>query len=526
MSEKRSPWAPFGYGAFALIWTAGLVSNVGTWMHEVSAGWLMTTLTDEPTLVALVQALSTLPIFLFALPAGALADILNRRKLMLAATFFLAGTAFLLGFVVNSGGITPMILLVITFILGSGIAVLTPAWHAIVPSLVEKKDLLAALSLNSIGINISRAIGPGLAGFIIVTFGLAYPFFINGLSYVIIFLALLVWQDKSAPARDSSPERPVRAILTGISFARKSVPLKNTIKRALLFFLFASAFWALLPLIAKDLIAGGPSLYSYMMASIGMGAVAGALVLPKIRQHFEASQIAFIGSMGTVLAMLLFALSDNSTIGLVASFFAGLSWITCLTSFHISAQTALPEWIRARGLSVFIVVFFGALSLGSISWGGVASLFGIREALFIAAGLLLIASLYGKKFELQLGDKLDIYPSSHWPAPAPKKDLQGTEGPILVTVLYRVVKTSEKEFLKLINTLKNSRLRDGAYKWELFEDVETPGRFVESFRNDTWADHLRMHKRVSGEDKKLQEKILKLLKKGTKPTVTHMKHHR
>jgi len=221
----------------------------------------------------------------------------------------------------------------------------------------------------------------------------------------------------------------------------------------------------------------------------------------------------------------LFALSQNSTMGLAACFFAGFSWITCLTSFHISAQTALPEWIRARGLSVFIVVFFGALSFGSTSWGAIASVFGIREALFLAAGLLLIASLYGRKFELQLGDKLDIYPSSHWPAPAPKKNLQATEGPILVTILYWVPKASETEFLRLIHTLKNSRLRDGAYNWELFEDVEAPGQFVESFRSDTWADHLRLHKRVSGEEKKLQTNILKLLKKGTKPMVTHMKHH-
>ncbi|MGP1255844.1 MAG: MFS transporter [Kiloniellales bacterium] len=517
-----SAWAPFGHSAFAVLWTATVLSNVGTWMHDVGAGWLMTELSPSPFVVAAVQAATTLPIFLFALLAGAVADIVDRRKLLIGVNAAMGVTAGALALLVSLDLMTPLGLIVFTFLLGTGAAFMAPAWQAIVPSLVPRSELGPAIALNSMGINVSRAIGPALAGFLIVALGLAAPFALNALSFLGIIAALLWWRPPPRPARDLPPEHVVSAVRAGLRYAWNSAPLKATLVRAAGFFVFASAYWAMLPLITRQVLDGGPTLYGLLLACVGGGAVAGALVLPRIKRKLGADRTVAAGSFGTALVLLLFALVPNPLVAGLASALAGLSWIAVLSSLHVSAQTALPDWVRARGLSIFLTVFFGAMAAGSLVWGQVASLAGIPVALIVAAaGVALFIPLTWRA-KLSQGEALDLAPSMHWPAPVVAEQEPGERGPVMIQIAYEVAESDRPAFVALMQRLADARRRNGAYHWNLMQEAERPERFLETWIEASWTEHLRHHERVTGADKALQEQVRELLQKGAVPQVTHL----
>ena len=337
-----SAWSPFRYRVFAVLWIAMLLSNVGGWMHDVGAGWLMTTLNPSPLLVSLVQAATTLPVFLLALPAGALADIVDRRRLLLIAKIYMTVIAAAMGMVVLAGRMTPEGLLLFTVALGAGTALINPAWQAIVPQLVPRQQLASAVALNSVGINVSRAIGPALAGVAIATLGLASPFLLNAVSFLAVIGALLWWRPP-APARRQLPaERWVAAMRAGLRYARSSGPLKGTLLRAIGFLLFASAYWALLPLIAREQLDGNAELYGVLVTCIGAGAVAGATMLPRLRKRYGASRLVLFSSVGTAAVLVAFALLREPAFVAGACVLAGATWIAALSSFNVSAQMSLP----------------------------------------------------------------------------------------------------------------------------------------------------------------------------------------
>ena len=519
---KPSAWAPFGHSAFAVLWTATVLSNVGTWMHDVGAGWLMTELSPSPFVVAAVQAATTLPIFLFALLAGAVADIVDRRKLLIGINIAMALVAAALALLVSLDLMTPLGLILFTFLLGTGAALMAPAWQAIVPSLVPRSELGPAIALNSMGINVSRAIGPALAGFLIVALGLAAPFALNALSFLGIIAALLWWRPPPRPARDLPPEHVASAVRAGLRYAWNSAPLKATLIRAGSFFAFASAYWAMLPLIARQVLEGGPTLYGLLLASVGAGAVGGALVLPGIKRKLGADRTVAAGTLGTAIVLLLFALVPNPLVAGLASALAGLSWIAVLSSLHVSAQTALPDWVRARGLSIFLTVFFGAMSGGSLLWGQVASLAGIPVALIVAAaGAALFIPLTWRA-KLSQGEAMDLAPSMHWPAPVVAEDEPGERGPVMIQIAYDVGEANRTTFIELMQQLAAARRRNGAYHWNLMQDGEQLERFLETWIEASWTEHLRHHERVTGADKALQEKVHGLLLEGRAPQVTHL----
>lgn len=519
---KPSAWAPFGHSAFAVLWTATVLSNVGTWMHDVGAGWLMTELSPSPFVVAAVQAATTLPIFLFALLAGAVADIVDRRKLLIGVNAAMGVTAGALALLVSLDLMTPLGLILFTFLLGTGAAFMAPAWQAIVPSLVPRSELGPAIALNSMGINVSRAIGPALAGFLIVAIGLAAPFALNALSFLGIIVALLWWRPPPRPAGDLPPEHVVSAVRAGLRYAWNSRPLKATLIRAAGFFAFASAYWAMLPLITRQVLDGGPTLYGLLLACVGGGAVAGALVLPRIKRKLGADRTVAAGSVGTALVLLLFALVPNPVVAGLASALAGVSWIAVLSSLHVSAQTALPDWVRARGLSIFLTVFFGAMAGGSLVWGQVASLAGIPAALIVAAvgAALFIPVTWRAK--LGQGEALDLAPSMHWPAPVVAEDAPGERGPVMTQIAYEVAENDRPAFVALMQNLAEARRRNGAYHWSLMQDAERPERFLETWIEASWTEHLRHHERVTAADKALQEQVRALLLNGAAPQVTHL----
>ncbi|TQV78031.1 MFS transporter [Exilibacterium tricleocarpae] len=516
-----SAWTPFTHAAFAVLWTATVISNVGTWMHDVASGWLMTSLSPSPLMVALVQAATTAPVFLFALGAGALADLVDRRRLLIGVMGALALATLALGLLVLFERIDAWVLLVFTFLSGAGAAFVAPAWQAIVPQLVPRSNLQAAVALNSVGINISRAVGPALAGVIIAGLGIAWPYLLSALSFIIVIAALLWWRPPPPPATHLPSERFWRAVRTGLGYAWASGPLRATLVRAAVFFVFASAYWALLPLFARQELAGGPELYGVMLGAIGVGAVSGALSLPPLKQRLGADALVAAGTAGTALALVIFALLKHPEAAILACLIAGASWIAVLSSLNVSAQVALPDWVRARGLSVFITVFFGSMTFGSLVWGQVASLLGIPAALLIAAVAAVVGAALSWPFKLQQGLDLDLSPSSHWPEPIVAGDIQPDRGPVMVTVDYRIDPVRATAFIEAMNGLKAARLRNGAYAWGLFEDVAEPGRYLEYFIEASWLAHLRHHARVTEADRVIQDKVRAFQREAGEPLVTH-----
>ncbi|MBV6631927.1 MAG: MFS transporter [Alphaproteobacteria bacterium] len=520
-ATSNSAWAPFGERAFAVLWVATVVSNIGTWMHDVGAAWLMTELSPSPAIVSLVQAATTLPVFLFAVLAGAVADICDRRRLLIVVNILMAITVAIFTGLVAAGLVTPVVLLVFTFLLGTGAAFMAPAWQAIVPSLVSRDSLPAAVSLNSVGINVSRAIGPALAGILIVSVGITAPFALNFISTIGIVVALIWWRPPPVKQSKLPPEHILGAMGAGLRYARHSAPLKQTLVRAVGFFLFASAYWAMLPLIARDVLQGGATLYGILMGCVGAGAVAGAMVMPPIRKKLGADKTVAAGSIGTALVLAIFAVVPNQILAALAAGLAGASWIAVLSTLNVSAQTSLPNWVRARGLSVFLMVFFGTMALGSILWGQVASFYDVSTAMLIAAAGLVLAIPVTWRAKLGTGAGTDFTPSMHWPTPV-HVDEADHHQPVTITATYRVSDDNQDAFLDQVQKLKHIRQGYGAYGWHILQDADDPTVFVESWSESSWTEHLRHHERVSVADQAVQEAVAALTIDGQGATIAHL----
>jgi len=517
-----SSLSPFRYPTFTVLWLATVVSNIGTWMQNAAAGWLMTGLDPDPFIVSLVQVATSLPMFLFALAGGALADIVDRRRLLIVIQTTVAALVAGFGLLVWRGHVTPPILLGFSFLAGTAAALIAPAWMSIVPQLVPRPHLQPAVALNGVAINVSRAIGPALAGLIIVAWGMAAPFWLNALSTLGVIAALIWWRPPADTAAGHLPtERFGRAIRAGLRHARNNPHLRATLFRAAGFFIFASAYWALLPLTARDQVAGGPTLYGVLLGAIGAGAVAGAFTLPFVQRRFGADGPAWAGTVGTAIAMVLYGLARQPAVALAASVVAGVSWIAVLSALNVSAQVALPGWVRGRGLSIFSTVMFGGLSFGSALWGQVAALTSLPVAHFIAAAGALLAIPLLWRWKLQTGAGVDFTPSMHWPQPTLSHDIEADRGPVLVTVEYRVNPADRGAFVDAITKLAPERRRNGAFEWGLFEDAAHDGRFLETFLLDSWMEHLRQHERVTEADRARQEAVHRFQTEGS-PKVTHL----
>lgn len=521
MIAVGSPWSPFRHRTYALIWAGNVVAFIGTWMYGAAAGWLMTELSPDPLMVSLVQVASSLPMFLFALAAGALADIVDKRRYLIVVEAVIVAVSALFAALVWFQLVTPATLLLFTFLVGAGSALVAPAWQSIVPQLVPRRELLsAAVAANSVGVNISRAVGPALGGVLTAGLGIAAPFWVNAFSNLGSIGALLAWRPPQAAGARLPAERFASAIRSGIRHARNNPPLRATLLRAAGFFLFASAYWALLPLVAREQIGGGPELYGILLGAIGMGAVGGALALPRLTARLGPDRVVAAGAIGTAIALCLFGATREPWSALAASLLAGVCWIAAVSSLNVSAQFALPEWVRARGLAIYVTVFFGALALGSALWGQLARMTGLPMAHFIAAACALLAIPLTARWKLQTAAALDLAPSMHWPAPVVSQEIEHDEGPVLVTVEYRIIPAEREAFLVALERLAAQRRRDGACAWGIFEDVAEHGRFLETFLVESWLEHLRQHERVTNADRVLEERVHRFLLE--QPRVTHL----
>lgn len=522
-SSAGSAWSPFRHRAFALLWVATLISNIGTWMHDVGAGWLMTTLNSSPAIVVLVQAATTAPIFLFALFAGALADRVDRRRFLLLVNLVLAGITGAMAALTAAGAMTPALLLAFTFAIGTGAALMAPAWQAVVPSLVPRESLQPAIALNSMGINIARAIGPALAGLLISAVALSAPFVVNAASYLVIIAALLLWKPEAGPAITLPPEPLFGAMATGLRHASRNGALKATLVRSFGFFTFASAYWALLPLVARGLEGGGAEIYGVLLAAIGGGAVAGALALPTIRKRIDANPLVAAGTLITAAAMVLLGLATSAAMALPAAVLGGLGWIMVLTSLNVSAQTALPNWVRARGLAITLMVFFGCMSAGSAAWGQVATATSIPIALLIAAAGVVLAIPLTWRARLGQGEAIDLSPAMSWPEPvvAENLDAASDRGPVMVTIRYRIDEGDAHAFLAAMHELSDERYRDGAHDWGVYQDTADPSVWIEWFFLPSWAEHLRQHERATKHDRDVHARTRRFHRGAEPPAVSH-----
>ena len=522
-ASSRNPGslaAAFRHRAFAVIWTATVVSNVGGWMYNAASGWLMTSLNPDPLVVALVQTASTLPVFLFAIPAGALADIFDKRRFLIAVEVVYTAICAVYAVIVGLGLATPDNLLLFTFLIGAVGALTLPAWQSVLPQLVPKEDLTSAVAANSVGVNASRAIGPALAGAAIVGLGMVSPFWINAACNLGVLGALLWWRRPDSSGTALPPERLGGAIEAGFRYARHSPALRATLIRAAGFFLFSSTYWALLPLLARTQIASGPGLYGVLLGAIGAGAVCGAFIMPRLRAKLGPDLLAASGMFGTAVALGLYGLANNVPTALVASLLAGVSWIAVLATLAVSAQVSLPDWVRARGLALYTTVFFGCLTVGSAVWGKVAAVLGLPAAHLLAAAGVLAAIPVTWRWKLQAGTGVDLTPSTHWPTPLTTHPIDHDRGPVLVTVEYRIRPQDRQQFLQIVEELGYERRRDGAYRWGVFEDAADEGRIVESFFVTSWMEHLRQHERVTNADRLVQECVQRFHLEGA-PKVTH-----
>jgi predicted MFS family arabinose efflux permease len=521
MPDPLPAGSAFRHRAFTVIWIATVVSNIGGWISGVASGWLMTSLDPNAFIVSMVQVANSLPMFLFAIPAGALADIVDERRFLIFGEWGITIVSAVFAALVWLQLITPGCLLLFTFVAAIGSAVIAPAWQSVVAQLVPKSDLPAAVAANSVGINVSRAIGPALGGLIVGALGIAAPFWLDAFSNIGVIAALVWWR---APKRSRSalpPEPLVGAIRTGLRYARYNRHLRATLIRTTAFFIFASAYWALLPLVARHQILGGPALYGILLGVIGASAVGGAFLLRRLREKLGADWLVACASLGTALATALFALARQPATAVIGSLVAGASWIAAVASLNVSAQVALPEWVRGRGLAMYVTVMFGALSIGSAIWGELAVVAGLPAALLLAAAGAALAIPLTWRWKLQTGANVDFSPSLQWPDPITTYAIEADRGPVLVTVEYRIDPKNRNAFLKALGENSRERRRDGAYDWGIFEDPADEGRFIETFLTDSWLEHLRLHQRVTKADQ-ISEQAVRRFQIGAGPKTTHL----
>ena len=515
-----SPWAPLRRPVFRSLWIASLASNVGTWVQNVGAAWLMTSLTPDPLQVSLVQAASNLPFFLLALPAGALADVIDRRKLALAALAWLVAASAALAGLFYAGRVGPQALLALTFAIGVGSALLSPAFAAIVPELVPREELEPAVSLNGISTNLARAVGPALGGLIVASAGVGATFALNALSFAGVVAVLARWR-RDVPARTLPPERLAGALRAGIRYVRHSTSLRNVLVRAAAFVLPASSVWALLPLYARGELGLGPTGYGGLLACFGVGAVAGGLLLPRARLALGVERLATASTLLFAAAHAFLGATRSPAVACGALFAAGAAWLAMLSLLNTAAQLAIPSWVRARSLASYMIVLFGGLAAGSAIWGAIAGAVGVPRALSVAAAAILAGRLLTWRRPLYDVTEPDLSPGERWPDPAVASPFELERGPALVTVEYSIDPAEARTFAAAMDRLRNIRLRDGAIRWGLWADTAVPGRYLESFVVQSWLEHLRQHERVTAADIEVQKVALAFHRGADPPHVSH-----
>jgi len=506
-ATPKGAWSPLRRPLFRALWISDVVSSIGTWMHDSAAAWLMTLLAPSPLMVSLVQAATTLPLFLLALPGGALADILDRRRILLATQVWLFLMAAMLGVLTVTGMIQPWMLLVITLAIGAGSAVDIPAWQAMIPEVVPRDELPASVGLGTVAINVARAVGPAIAGVIIVAGGPGPVFLINAASVLGVFFVLWRWRRETHRATLPA-ERMASAVRAGIRYVRYTPALRAVIVRTAAFVLFASALWALLPLVAKTSLGRGPVAYGALVGCLGLGGLLGAAVLPGWRRRQSTDAITAVATVVFAVGCLALAWVTHFGMLLGAMLVAGIGWMIVLSSLILAAQRGAAEWVRGRALAVSTLTLFGSFAVGALLWGIVANQAGITFALTAAGVGLLVGLGLIPRYRLAAAESMNLDPARIWDDPVVAEALAAEAGPVLVTVEYTLEPPQRATFAAALRRLvRPIRRRDGAVFWELFVDAANPHRCVECYLVESWAEHLRQHGRTTQSDREVEDAL-------------------
>ncbi|HYW58637.1 MAG TPA: MFS transporter [Polaromonas sp.] len=511
-----SAWAPLHSPSFRLLWSTWLAANICMWMNDVASAWLMTSLTTSPVMVALVQSASTLPVFLLGLPSGALADILDRRRYLIITQFWLAAVAVLLCVATFAGVMTAPLLLALTFANGVGLAMRWPVFAATVPELVPRPQLPAALALNGVAMNASRIIGPLVAGALIAGAGSTYVFVLNAVLSLASGFVIMRWHREHVPS-PLGRERLVSAMRVGVQYVRQSARLRAVLLRVALFFFHSTALLALLPLVAREL-QGGAGTFTLLLASMGVGAIVVALCLPQLRRAFSRDSLVLGGMLLQSLATAVVALIPNVYVAALAMMLAGAAWITTANTLSVSAQLALPDWVRARGMSIVQMAIMGASALGAAVWGQVATLSSVPTSMLIAAMTGMVAIMITQLLLRDRSIEEDLTPSRVFKAPS--AEAPPLSGHVRITIEYRIDPARADEFRALMQESRRSRLRQGALAWELLRDITEPGRYIELITDESWTEHLRRFDRVTAVDVALRDRKLAFHLGESPPVIT------
>jgi MFS family permease len=516
----RSAWAPLSRPLFRSLWIASIVSNVGTWMQNVGGVWLMAELSASPLHVALMQAATSLPVFLVGLLAGALADILDRRRMLIVAQVWMLAAAAALGVLTLLGMTTPSILLLLTFVLGLGAALNAPVWQAIVPEIAGREDLSEAVALSGVGYNIARVIGPAIGGAVVAAAGSSANFFLNALSFLGVILVIHQW--KREKVESALPgECVIGAIRAGLRYAQHAPLLQSVLIRAGLFMVFASAIWALLPVVVRDDLNLGSGGYGLLLGCLGGGSLLGAALLPRVSRIMSLDKRLVIASLLLALGCFSLAFVHNIYFLCVMMFISGLGWLTVMVGVNVATQSVVPLWVQARALALYSIVTQGGLALGSTAWGTIATQTSHSVALGAAGIGLSLGIVAAYLWPLARVGNSDLTPSADWDDLNAMGERDPDEGPVMVTVEYIVATNQIELFRDAMNDLRQIRRRDGAIRWELYEDMAIPGRVVELFVVESWAEHLRQHARITKSDRDAERNVRSFHIGNSPPRVSH-----
>ncbi len=522
VTTPPSTWAPLRIRVYRALWIAQLVSNLGTWMQTVGAQWILVDQPNAAALVAFVQTATTLPVMLLSIPSGVIADLVDRRRLLLGAQTTMAVLAATLAVSTATGHTTPPVLLTLLFLLGCGQALTGPAWQAIQPELVPREQIPSAAALGSMSMNIGRAVGPAIAGVLVSLSGPTLVFTLNALSFGAIVAALIAWR-RPSKERSLPSERPLAALQAGTRFIRAAPAIRRVLLRSILFIAPASALWALLPVVAADGLGLGSSGYGLMLGGLGVGAVLGALALARVRAALTPTRQLAIAAVLFGAATVGTALLSALVPVLLLLVCAGFAWLLALSTMNATMQLLLPGWVRARGLSVYMLVFMGGQAIGSLVWGLVAGAFSVVTALLTAAVLLGCCAVSTLWWPIRHdADALDLTPSAFWPEPQLVEEPDPADGPVMVLRRYDVPPEDVPEFLAAMVYVGRSRQRTGAMEWRLYRDVGVVDRYVEAFVVRSWSEHMQQHQvRLTAQDQ-LRESAVARYSADEPGTVTHL----
>jgi predicted MFS family arabinose efflux permease len=518
-----SALGPLRIRAFRVMWIAALASNVGSWMHLVSAGWLMTSLTTSAALVALLQSANSLPSFLLGLPGGAMADVYDRRRLILWTQGVQLLVAALIGVLTITGAVTPWALLGLTALLGAGMTLGLPAYAAITPDLVPARQLPAAISLNSVTITASLAVGPALGGVLVAWVGPGPVFLLNAASFVAVLAAVWTWRQ---PSRVSTlpPEHVLSATRTGLRYVVNAPEFVAVLVRAIAFVTAFSAVPALLAVVTRTRLGGSAADYGLLLGFAGLGGVASAFVLPRVRQRVNADVLVLAGTATYTCTLLAVGTARSILVLIPFLLVGGFAQLTSMSSFNIAAQQVLPAWVRGRGLAVFMLTFQFGIAGGAAIWGTVASNIGLPRTFMAAAILMAASTALAPLFRLNTADHVDVRPANHPEQYAPV-EVHPDDGPVLITTEYDIPEHRLASFVTAAHRLKQVRRREGALNWALFEDVERRGTHIENYLMTSWAEHRRQAERRTGNDQQILDEITDHHDGNDKPRTRYLLGH-